>query len=113
MTARGRADAVAARLRALCVARPGAVEEALRRGPTYRIAGKIFALERRAGDSLALWCKAPKGEQAARIESDPGRFFSPPYYGRHGWIGVRLEEPVDWGLVESLVERSFRLVKGD
>ena len=111
MTAPGRA--AAARLRSICAARPGAVAAPLRRGPTYRIGGKIFALERKEGDSLALWCKAPKGEQAALIDSDPRRFFSPPYYGRHGWIGVRLDDPVDWGRVEGFVERSFRLVKGD
>lgn len=39
-------DAIGARLRAICLALPEATEELMRRGPSYRVADKIFAVER-------------------------------------------------------------------
>ena len=54
-------DAIGAPLRAVCLALPEANEELMRRGPSYRVADKIFALERPRNDWLALWCKVPAG----------------------------------------------------
>jgi predicted DNA-binding protein (MmcQ/YjbR family) len=99
-----------AKLRRLCLALPEAVEEANRRGPTYRVADKIFALDRSWQGGAAAWCKAPAGEQAARVAAAPKRFFVPPYYGSKGWIGVALAGRVDWDEVASLIRRSYRLV---
>ena len=48
---------IGARLRAICFALPEASEEPMRRGPSYRVADKIFALERPWDDWRALWCK--------------------------------------------------------
>src|SRR5579863_7357685 len=98
------------RLRAICLALPEAEEVVLRRGPTYRVGDKIFALDRRREDGVALWCKVPSGSQAILIGADPARFFSPPYYGTKGWIGVRLDGKNDWTEVTELVRRSFRLI---
>ncbi len=104
------------RLRRLCLALPDATEVARRRGPTYRINDKIFAMDRpyprgTEGDSVpALWCKAPPGSQAVLIGADPDRFFVPPYVGRKGWIGMRLDNRPDWTEVAALVERSYRLI---
>jgi hypothetical protein len=39
---------------------------------------------------LAIWCAAPDGVQADLIETDPERFFRPPYVGHLGWLGVQL-----------------------
>ena len=82
----------------------------MRRGPTYRIANRIFAMERPQGDALAVWCKAPPGSQAILVGADPARFFVPPYVGPKGWIGIRLDARVDWTEVATLVERSYRLI---
>ena len=41
--------AIDARLRAICLALPEAHEEPMRRGPSYRVGDKIFALERPSG----------------------------------------------------------------
>src|SRR6202012_3390960 len=49
--------AIGARLRAICLALPEANEVLMRRGPSYRVADKIFALERPRENGLALWCK--------------------------------------------------------
>jgi predicted DNA-binding protein (MmcQ/YjbR family) len=102
--------AIGARLRAICLALPEAQEEAMRRGPSYRVADKIFAVERPWNDGVGLWCKVPQGMQALIIGADPARFFVPPYFGAKGWIGVGLDETVDWAEVEAFVRRSYRLV---
>jgi len=97
-------------LRGICLALPDATEVIMRRGPSYRIAGKIFALARPREDEIALWCKVPPGSQAVLIGADPRCFFVPPYFGSKGWIGVVLDAHVDWNEVAALVERSYGLV---
>lgn len=39
---------------------------------------------------LAIWCAAPDGVQADLVDTDPERFFRPPYVGHLGWLGVQL-----------------------
>jgi len=99
------------RLRWICLSLPDAVEEAMKRGPSFRIGGKIFALLRpdQEGGS-ALWCKVPEGGQAIAVAAEPGRFFVPPYFGAKGWLGVRLSTDADWGEIEAFVQRSYRLI---
>jgi hypothetical protein len=101
------------RLRKLCLALPEAVEDGSGVGnPSFKVAGKIFVLHavNHHGDGVtALWCKAREGAQLALTSSDPGRYFVPPYVGRYGWIGVRLDGPIDWTEVEGLIEDSYRL----
>jgi predicted DNA-binding protein (MmcQ/YjbR family) len=101
---------VGARLRAICIALAEAQEEPMKRGPSYRVAGKIFALERRHGEGAALWCKVPYGSQQLLVGADSQRFFVPPYFGAKGWIGVRLDDATDWREVEAFVRRSYSLI---
>src|SRR5580658_2623204 len=102
--------AIGARLRAICLMLPGAHEELMRRGPSYRVDDKIFALERPWSDWLALWCKVPQGTREIILGASPARFFIPPYFGAKGWIGVGLDEAADWREVEAFVHRSYRLI---
>ena len=98
------------RLRKICLAQTDATEVVMRRGPSWRIAGKIFALERPRAGATALWCKMPRGSQAVLVGADPQRFFVPPYFGPKGWVGMVLDARVDWKEVAALVARSYRLV---
>jgi predicted DNA-binding protein (MmcQ/YjbR family) len=34
----------------------------------------------------------------------------PPYVGHRGWLGVRLDVPVDWGEIADLVAEAYRTV---
>jgi hypothetical protein len=102
--------AIGARLRAICLALPEANEEVMRRGPSYRVGTKIFALERPWNGWLALWCKTPEGSRDFILDAEPARFFIPPYFGSRGWIGVGLDEAADWREIEAFVQRSYRLV---
>jgi hypothetical protein len=79
----------------------------------YLVRGKTFAwfTDDHHGDGrLALIGKAPLGEQAALVASDPERFFVPPYLGHRGWVGLWLDrEGVDWDEVADLMVDSYRL----
>ncbi len=58
---------------------------------------------------LAIWCAAPPGVQAELVETEPERFFVPPYVGHRGWIGVRLNGKVDWDEVDAILEDAYRI----
>jgi hypothetical protein len=77
-------------------------------GPTFRVRGKIFAMEKRGDGRLS--CKAPPGSQMVLVGADPERFFVPPYVGHKGRVGVRLDSEPDWEEVAALVKRSYRLI---
>jgi hypothetical protein len=94
------------RLRKICLALPEAVEKETWEIPTFRIRDKIFAM---AHDPGAVWCKAPRGVQAILVGAAPERFFVPPYVGHKGWIGFHLDRGTDWGEVDALIRRSYRM----
>jgi predicted DNA-binding protein (MmcQ/YjbR family) len=79
----------------------------------FRVREKAFAyyLHDHHGDArIALWCKAPPGEQGRLVEEDARRFFVPPYLGPRGWLGVRLDlARVDWNEIAYLVRTAYRL----
>jgi predicted DNA-binding protein (MmcQ/YjbR family) len=107
-------DAALECLRAICLALPEATEQLFggHTTPTFRVRDKIFAMftnDHHGDGRVALWCKAPPGAQGVLVGSDPERFFAPPYVGPKGWIGVRLDRPVDWEEVEALVTDSYRM----
>jgi hypothetical protein len=96
-------------LRRICLELPEVTEVEAWGDPTFRVRGKIFAMPNHGDGRASLWCKAPEGAQAILVNAAPERFFVPPYVGHHGWIGVRLDEGVDWDEVGQLVETSYRM----
>lgn len=58
---------------------------------------------------IAVWVKAPPLVQGDLVESDPARYFVPPYMGPKGWVGVRLEDGVVWQDVERILVAGHRL----
>jgi hypothetical protein len=98
------------RLRAICLALPETVEKEAWGDPTFRVGDKIFAMEKRGDGRVSVWLKAPPGVQQMLVEADPDRFFSPPYVGPKGWIGIRLDTDPDWEDVSDQVRRSYLLI---
>jgi hypothetical protein len=102
-----------ARARRICLALPETHEKLAWGAPTFRLKkGKIFAMfeEDHHGDGrIALWCHAPRGAQQVLVETEPKRFFRPPYVGPAGWIGVNLAE-VDDARLEELVRDAWLVV---
>jgi predicted DNA-binding protein (MmcQ/YjbR family) len=101
------------RLRAICLALPEAAERTSHGEPTWFAGkGKVFAMlddHHHGAPHLSVWLPAG-GAQQALIESDPKRFFRPPYVGSSGWVGVVLDTRPDWAVVAWLVEQAYRLV---
>ena len=103
-----------ARLRAICLALPEASEKISHGEPTWLAGkGKVFATlddHHHGAAHLSVWLPAGLGAQEALIESDPKRYFRPPYVGHRGWVGVVLDDKPDWKVVAWLVEQAYRLV---
>ena len=102
------------RVRKLALSLPEAHEVEAWGEPTFRVKNKIFAMYAHAnnhhgGGRNALWCKAKAVNQALMIEAAPDRFFSPPYVGRGGWIGVRLDGQVDWDELIELLRDGYKM----
>ena len=101
------------KLRSLCLALPETTERLSHGEPTWFIRDKktfVMYANHHHDDRLAFWCAAPDGAQDALVTSDPERFFVPPYVGHRGWLGVRLDVPVDWDQIEDLVVAAYRMV---
>ncbi len=102
-------DDALTRLRAVCLALPDAVEAGGVGDPSFKVRGKIFAMQHGHEGRPSLWCKAPRGVQQILVGGAPERFFVPPYVGHHGWVGVWLDVELDWEEVADTVEESYRL----
>jgi hypothetical protein len=101
------------RLVALCSALPEAASQG-ERHVQFLVRRRTFAyyLDDHHGDGrIALCCKVPPGDLEALVALDPARFFTPPYLGPRGWVGLRLDLPhLDWDEVARLVTCSYGLV---
>ena len=104
---------VAERVRAICTALPGVTERQSHGSPAF-FAGKQFVMLWADGHHDQafphLWAAAPPGGQAELVASDPKRFFRPPYVGGRGWVGMRLDGPVDWTEVAEVCAEAHRTV---
>jgi predicted DNA-binding protein (MmcQ/YjbR family) len=113
-SARTRAGDALARLRAICLALPEAGEKLSHGEPTWFAGkGKVFAMYdnfHHGAPHASVWLPAPPGLQEALIESDPKRFWRPPYVGHKGWVAIVLDTKPDWHVVAGLVEQAFRFV---
>ncbi len=103
------------RLRKLSLALPEAHEVEAHGEPTFRVKNKVFAMYADASNHHgngrpAVWIKAAPGNQAAMVRTDPKRFFVPPYVGPSGWVGVYLDDVVDWDEMADLLRDAYRLI---
>lgn len=102
--------ATTARVRAICLALQ-AVEERMRHGEAaWFVRARPFATmaDHHHDDRVAVWLASPA---EALVETDPGRFFRPPYVGHRGWIGVRLDVlGLDWDELAAMIADAHRLV---
>jgi len=102
------------RLRELCLALPEAHEVEAWGEPTFRVRNKIFAMYASAathhgGGRTSVWCKAKPVTQDMMIRAEPNRYYSPPYVGPKGWVGVWLDKSPDWATLEGLVQDAYRM----
>ena len=100
-------------VRTACLALPEVSERLSHGSPAFFVRQKVtfvMFLDDHHGDGrLALWCAAPPGVQEELVETEPERFFRPPYVGHRGWLGVRLLD-VDDQEVNAIVREAYRTV---
>jgi hypothetical protein len=102
------------RLRELCLALPEAHEVEAWGEPTFRVRNKIFAMHASAATHhgagrTSVWCKAKPVTQDMMIRAEPNRYYSPPYVGPKGWVGVWLDKSPDWATLEGLLQDAYRM----
>jgi hypothetical protein len=112
--ARPSSPATTDRLRQVCLALPEVTERVSHGEPTWFIRGKksfVMSSDHHHDDRLGFWCAAPIGVQQELVDSEPDRFFRPPYVGARGWLGVYLDvADVDWDEVRTIVTEAYRVV---
>jgi hypothetical protein len=103
------------RLRSICMAFPEVTERLSHGAPTWFVRDKtVFVTLWQHGhhdiEFTHLWCAALPGAQQELIAANPAVFFRPPYVGGRGWLGVRLNAPVDWAEIAELCEEAYRVI---
>src|SRR5580704_18308715 len=100
-----------AKLREVCLAFPEVFEKEAWGECTFRVTGgSMFAMtDNNHHDSghLAVWVKAPAMVQEILVNSDPKRFFVPPYMGKKGWVGVRIDYKVKWDQTAAILKDGY------
>lgn len=103
-------------IRKMGMAFPSTQERPSHGEPAWFVGGKRMFLmfaEHHHDDRVAFWAAAQDGVQRHLLEDEPAAFFSPPYVGSRGWIGMWLDRPgVDWDRVELLVDEAWRCIAG-
>lgn len=98
-------------IRKTCLALPETSERLSHGAPTFFVRGKrafAMVLTDHHGDGrFALWCAAPAGAQHVLAESDPERYFVPPYVGHRGWLGVRLDRDLGPDEIAGILEDAY------
>jgi hypothetical protein len=102
-------------LREICMSFPQVTERLSHGAPTWFVRDKTVFVTfwehgHHAEDFPHLWCAAPPGAQEELVETEPHRFFRPPYVGGRGWLGMRLDVDVDWYEMASICEEAYRVV---
>ncbi|AXB45473.1 MmcQ/YjbR family DNA-binding protein [Amycolatopsis albispora] len=94
------------KLRRICLALPETTERLSHGEPTWFVRGKkVFVTysDHHHDDRVGFWFAAPPGVQEELVETEPERFFRPPYVGHRGWLGVYLDVEVDWTELAAVV----------
>lgn len=100
------------RVRRICAALPGTWEKLSHGEPTFFVGKKVFAMcsiNHHNDGHIAVTIPAAIGIQAALIESNPKKFYKPPYVGGAGWVGIELPRVRDKELALHLGE-AWRLI---
>lgn len=102
------------RLRVACMALPEVTERLSHGEPTWFVRRKktfVMSSDHHHDDRFGFWCAAPHGVQAELVDSEPDRFFRPPYVGHRGWLGVYLDVgDLDWDEIGEIVVEAYRVI---
>lgn len=107
-------DQALAAVRQICLSFPEASERLSHGAPTWFVRDKktiaTFTDDHHGDGRLAMWCPAEPGVQEEMVAQEPERFFRPAYVGPQGWLGVCLDNNVDWDEVQAILTDAYRKV---
>lgn len=101
------------RVRVICLALPEVTEKMSHGSPAFFVKKQFVALMpdgHHDNHFPHLWCAAPPGAQDELVDTEPERFFRPPYVGGRGWLGVRLDGNVDWDEIAAVCKDAYRTI---
>lgn len=108
------AEQVLAAVRRHALALPEATERMSHGSPAFFVRRSpqfaSFVDDHHGDGNVGIWCAAPPGAQQELVETEPGRFFVPPYVGGRGWIGVRLDRTLDEDELAAILQDAYRTV---
>src|ERR1700733_5366097 len=107
------AGGLESRVRSICMAFPQVSEKLTHGAPGFFVKKQFVMLWPDGHHDHRfphLWCAAAAGAQEGLVGSAPERYFRPPYVGGRGWVGVRLDGPLDWPELEAICEDAYRVV---
>lgn len=97
------------RLRLVCLDFPEAIEVAAWGHPNFKAGKKTFAVLETYKGELSIAVLVPPARKKTLLKG--GDFYNTPYIGNKGWVSLRVhKKPLDWELIDDLVETSYRLV---
>ena len=108
-------DRLAEQVAAICLALPEVTERLSHGAPTWFVRGKrsfatLWAHGHHDHEFPHLWVAGQPGAQLELTQSEPDRFFRPPYVGGRGWVGVRLDRDVNWAEIAELCQDAYRVI---
>ena len=86
-----------ARTRKICLALPEATEKEAWGAPTFRVNDRMFA----------MFVDNHHQDERLAVAGDPENFFVPPYVGKKGWLGVRLDRGLGWDIVAKIARQAY------
>lgn len=98
------------RVRKICLELPGAYEKVAWNAPTFRVGERQFAMfadDHHGVGFGGLWLSMPEGAQEELVSTSPEHFYVPPYVGKGGWVGIRLESGLSWEAIAVLVREGY------
>jgi hypothetical protein len=101
-----------ARVRRICAELPESTEKPSHGEPTFFVGKKVyvmFANNHHSDAHIAIWIPVAAGLQPVLIETDPQKFFHPPYVGVRGWVGIELSQ-IDDEELTSFIHNAWKLI---
>lgn len=106
------ADDLIQRVREIAMALPDVTEKLSHGEPAFFVRGRLFVMidnNHHGSGHVAAWCNAPDGAQRSLVEGDPKHFFVPPYVGKGGWLGMRLDSGLPWPVVAEILKQAHEV----
>lgn len=106
-------ESIMQRLRQICLPLPEAVESEAFGSPTFKIRNKNFAMTGKDEHGRPhVWCKSTFEVQQALVNSEPDRYYVPPYVGPKGWVAAWLDDVADpdWDEIDEIITESYRMI---